>query len=85
MPEVNLRSIQNGKLIYNLESNYILRKRIMNRILPNRRDILVPIANDFYAPVKLQFPPDMSAGTKYPLVVRVDGASGSQLVKSRYF
>ena len=83
MPEVNLRSIKDGKLIYNLESNYNIRKKLMKEILPYRRYIFVPIGNNFTVPVKLQFPPEMSHNTKYPMIVEVNGYPGTQLVQSR--
>ena len=82
---MNLRSIKDGKLIYNLESNYKIRQILMNKVLPQEKYYLVPISNKYSVPVKLIFPPKMSKKTKYPMIVMVAGAPGNQFVHSRYF
>ena len=80
---MNLRSLKDGKLIYNLESNHKLRQSLTDKVLPQRRELFVPIGNNFSAPVKLLFPAEMSLSVKYPMIVMVSGSPGSQYIKSR--
>ena len=80
---MNLRSLEDGKLIFNLESNHNLRQILLDKELPQERNIHVPIENNFYAPVALKFPPKMSPNTKYPLLVMFNGDLENQWVKSK--
>ena len=80
---MNLRRIRDGKLIYNLESNYDLRQILIDTVLPIEEDFLVQMENSFYVPVKLIFPPKMSQNTKYPMLIVLNTYPGSQVVSSR--
>ena len=79
-----MRRIGDGKLIYNLESNYNIRQNLKDKVLPIEEDLFVQMENNFYVPVKLMFPPKMSPNTKYPMLIGVNEYPGDQCVKSRY-
>ena len=79
-----MRRIEDGKLIYNLESNFNLRQILTDKVLPIEEDLFVQMENNFYVPVKLMFPPKMSPNTKYPMLIVVNRSPGSQEVSPRY-
>ncbi|XP_053979176.1 inactive dipeptidyl peptidase 10 isoform X1 [Hylaeus volcanicus] len=68
--------------IYILQNNTLLRERVANLALPQVKTFPVQISGGYNAQVRLYLPPGLREDeiTRYPLIVQVYGAPGSQLV-----
>jgi dipeptidyl aminopeptidase/acylaminoacyl peptidase len=84
IPEVALRNLEDGSLVYLLQDNADLAAKLTSKVLPQRIDTTVEVADGFLAPVKILLPPHMLEGEQYPLLVYVYGGPGSQMVDNRY-
>ncbi|XP_076766360.1 dipeptidyl peptidase 10 isoform X1 [Xylocopa sonorina] len=73
-------------LIYVLQNNTLLRERIAKLALPQVKTFPVEISGGYNAQVKLHLPPGLREDeiTRYPLIVQVYGAPGSQLVTDMF-
>lgn len=73
-------------LIYVLQNNTLLRERIAKLALPQVKTFPVQISGGYNAQVKLYLPPGLREDeiTRYPLIVQVYGAPGSQLVTEMF-
>ena len=83
IPEVALRKLDDGSLVYLLQANAELASKLTGKNLPKRIDTRVEVADGFMAPVKILYPPHMVEGEQYPLLVYVYGGPGSQMVDDR--
>ncbi|EFN79886.1 putative dipeptidyl aminopeptidase C2E11.08 isoform X2 [Harpegnathos saltator] len=74
------------RLISMLQNNTVLRKRVGNIALPQVKTFPVQISGGYNAQVRLHLPPGLREDeiTRYPLVVQVYGAPGSQLVTEMF-
>ncbi|KAL0116963.1 hypothetical protein PUN28_010084 [Cardiocondyla obscurior] len=70
------------RLVTTLQNNTLLRERIGSIALPQVKTFPVQISGGYNAQVRLHLPPGLREDeiTRYPLVVQVHGAPGSQLV-----
>ncbi|XP_076160555.1 dipeptidyl peptidase 10 isoform X2 [Ptiloglossa arizonensis] len=70
------------RLIYVLQNNTLLREKVANLALPQVKTFPVQISGGYNAQVRLHLPPGLREDeiTRYPLIVQVYGAPGSQLV-----
>lgn len=84
IPEVGLRKLDDGSLLYLLQDNEVLAGKLTSKVLPTRLDTMIEVADGFLAPVKLLLPPHMQEGVQYPLIVYVYGGPGSQMVDDRW-
>ena len=86
IPEVHLRNLSDGKIIYTLEDNVLLKENLKDKVLPNQeyKNILIDAEKGFNASVKITYPTNMIEGKKYPLLIDVYGGPGSQKVDYRY-
>ena len=66
------------------DTNELLRSKLKNTAMPTTEIHTIPISNDFFAKVLVQFPPNMdrSGKTKYPMLVDVYGGPDSYSVGS---
>ncbi|KOX79483.1 Inactive dipeptidyl peptidase 10 [Melipona quadrifasciata] len=73
-------------LIYVLQNNTLLRERVNKLALPQVKTFPVQISGGYNAQVKLHLPPGLREDeiTRYPLIVQVYGAPGSQLVTEMF-
>ncbi|CAD1480538.1 unnamed protein product, partial [Heterotrigona itama] len=73
-------------LIYVLQNNTLLRERVNKLALPQVKIFPVQISGGYNAQVKLHLPPGLREDeiTRYPLIVQVYGAPGSQLVTEMF-
>ena len=78
-----MRSITQSQLIKTLQSNIDLKNKLRTKVLPDIKRITVPVAEGFFAQVKLLLPPKRKPGDKYPMIVHVSGVPGFQTVDSR--
>ncbi|XP_073988549.1 dipeptidyl peptidase 4 omega isoform X3 [Rhodnius prolixus] len=88
VPEIALFS-KEGEKILTWERNSRIRRKLGNLILPENKEMRVPIAGasgNMMAHVRLHLPPgiDTSGKTKYPLLVQVYGGPGSNMVTERF-
>ncbi|XP_012217844.1 inactive dipeptidyl peptidase 10 isoform X2 [Linepithema humile] len=74
------------RLIGILQNNTLLRERLANIALPQVKTFPVQISGGYNAQVRLHLPPGLREDeiTRYPLVVQVYGAPGSQLVTEMF-
>lgn len=74
------------RLVYSLQNNTILRERIAKLALPQVKTFPVQISGGYNAQVRLHLPPGLREDeiTRYPLIVQVYGAPGSQLVTDMF-
>ncbi|XP_076651634.1 dipeptidyl peptidase 10 isoform X1 [Halictus rubicundus] len=74
------------RLIYVLQNNTLLREKVANLALPQIKTFPVQISGGYNAQVRLHLPPGLREDeiTRYPLVVQVYGAPGSQLVTEMF-
>nr|XP_033186766.1 dipeptidyl aminopeptidase-like protein 6 isoform X3 [Bombus vancouverensis nearcticus] len=74
------------RLIYVLQNNTLLRERVAKLALPQIKTFPVQISGGYNAQVKLHLPPGLREDeiTRYPLIVQVYGAPGSQLVTETF-
>ncbi|CAK9813213.1 Inactive dipeptidyl peptidase 10 [Anthophora plagiata] len=74
------------RLIYVLQNNTLLRERVAKLALPQVKTFPVQISGGYNAQVKLHLPPGLREDeiTRYPLIVQVYGAPGSQLVTDMF-
>ncbi|XP_017888921.1 inactive dipeptidyl peptidase 10 isoform X3 [Ceratina calcarata] len=74
------------RLIYLLQNNTALRERVAKLALPQVKTFPVQISGGYNAQVKLYLPPGLREDeiTRYPLIVQVYGAPGSQLVTEMF-
>jgi len=86
IPEVHLRNLSDGKIIYTLEDNVLLKENLKDKVLPNQeyKNILIDAEKGFNASVKITYPTNMIEGKKYPLLIDVYGGPGSQKVDYRW-
>jgi len=80
IPESVLRRASDNALVFVFEDNLELEEKLNTKMLPERIDTSVEVEGGFTAPVKIQLPPHMEEGTKYPVLVYVYGGPGSQQV-----
>ena len=59
-------------------------EKLKEKTLPERIDTSVEVDGGFTAPVKIQLPPHMEDGVKYPVLVYVYGGPGSQQVSDSW-
>ncbi|XP_036146942.1 dipeptidyl aminopeptidase-like protein 6 isoform X3 [Monomorium pharaonis] len=88
IPTVGLYKMELGipRLIATLQNNTLLREKIGNIALPQVKTFPVQISGGYNAQVRLHLPPGLREDeiTRYPLVVQVYGAPGSQLVTEKF-
>ncbi|GAB1868634.1 Dipeptidyl peptidase 4 [Camponotus japonicus] len=88
IPTVALYKMEMPKprLITMLQNNTLLRERVANIALPQVKTFPVQISGGYNAQVRLHLPPGLREDeiTRYPLVVQVYGAPGSQLVTDMF-
>ncbi|KZC11531.1 Seprase, partial [Dufourea novaeangliae] len=74
------------RLIYVLQNNTQLRERVGNLALPQIKTFPVQISGGYNAQVRLHLPPGLREDeiTRYPLIVQVYGAPGTQLVTEMF-
>ncbi|CAL1688983.1 unnamed protein product [Lasius platythorax] len=74
------------RLITILQNNTLLRERVASIALPQVKTFPVQISGGYNAQVRLHLPPGLREDeiTRYPLVVQVYGAPGSQLVTEMF-
>ncbi|XP_050457297.1 inactive dipeptidyl peptidase 10 isoform X1 [Cataglyphis hispanica] len=74
------------RLIMILQNNTLLRERVASIALPQVKTFPVQISGGYNAQVRLHLPPGLREDeiTRYPLVVQVYGAPGSQLVTEMF-
>ncbi|XP_076628589.1 dipeptidyl peptidase 10 isoform X1 [Colletes latitarsis] len=74
------------RLIYVLQNNTLLREKVANLALPQVKTFPVQISGGYNAQVRLHLPPGLREDeiTRYPLIVQVYGAPGSQLVTDMF-
>ncbi|XP_011268255.1 venom dipeptidyl peptidase 4 isoform X2 [Camponotus floridanus] len=88
IPTVALYKMEMPKprLITILQNNTLLRERVANIALPQVKTFPVQISGGYNAQVRLHLPPGLREDeiTRYPLVVQVYGAPGSQLVTEMF-
>ncbi|XP_053958788.1 venom dipeptidyl peptidase 4 [Anastrepha ludens] len=66
------------------EDNSAFRQTYANKEFPNNTYLQVPLADGSLAAVKLQFPPNLNATKKYPMLVYVYGGPDSVRVTSAF-
>ncbi|XP_020280777.1 inactive dipeptidyl peptidase 10 isoform X2 [Pseudomyrmex gracilis] len=74
------------RLLVLLQNNTLLRERLANIALPQIKTFPVQISGGYNAQVRLYLPPGLREDeiTRYPLIVQVYGAPGSQLVTETF-
>ncbi|XP_060807147.1 inactive dipeptidyl peptidase 10 [Amyelois transitella] len=74
------------RLLIHLENNTIVKERLSSIALPTPRTFSVQLSSGHTARVRLLLPPGLREDevTKYPLVLKVHGAPGTQLVTERW-
>ncbi|XP_037874079.1 inactive dipeptidyl peptidase 10 isoform X1 [Bombyx mori] len=74
------------RLVMHLENNTVVKERLSLIALPTPRTFSVHLSSGHQARVRLLLPPGLREDevTKYPLVLKVHGAPGSQLVTERW-
>ncbi|XP_053618067.1 inactive dipeptidyl peptidase 10 isoform X2 [Plodia interpunctella] len=74
------------RLLAHLENNTIVKERLSSIALPTPRTFSVQLSSGHTARVRLLLPPGLREDevTKYPLVLKVHGAPGTQLVTERW-
>ena len=80
IPESVLRTAADHSMVFVFEDNLDLERKLEKKSLPERIDTSVEVEGGFSAPVKIQLPPHMEDGVKYPVLVYVYGGPGSQQV-----
>ncbi|XP_025073076.1 inactive dipeptidyl peptidase 10 isoform X3 [Pogonomyrmex barbatus] len=88
IPTVSLYKMEMSmpRLIATLQNNTLLREKITSIALPQIKTFPVQISGGYNAQVRLHLPPGLREDeiTRYPLVVQVYGAPGSQLVTEMF-
>ena len=84
IPESVLRKAEDNSLVFVFEDNLQLEEKLKDKILPERIDTSVEVDGGFTAPVKIQLPPHMEDGVRYPVLVYVYGGPGSQQVSDSW-
>ncbi|RWS30079.1 Inactive dipeptidyl peptidase 10-like protein [Leptotrombidium deliense] len=102
IPKIELRRSEDNEFlskklmecfaVMNLQSNYVVKEKLANKVLPTSRTLIVPLQGGFSsdymsdASVKLFIPPTLREDdtTKYPLLIHVYGGPGSQQVNERF-
>ncbi|KAJ0171534.1 hypothetical protein K1T71_013084 [Dendrolimus kikuchii] len=74
------------RLLVHLENNTAVKERLSEIALPTPRTFSVQLSSGYAAKVRLLLPPGLREDevTKYPLVLKVHGAPGTQLVTERW-
>ncbi|KAG7188926.1 hypothetical protein KM043_008527 [Ampulex compressa] len=88
IPTVGLykTKVPKPRLLSILQNNTVLRERVAKIALPEVKTFPVQISGGYNAQVRLHLPPGLREDeiTRYPLVVQVYGAPGSQLVTEMF-
>ncbi|XP_076368716.1 A-type potassium channel modulatory protein DPP6-like isoform X2 [Tachypleus tridentatus] len=86
IPRIELRQVNENKLLLLLDNNDELRELYDQRAMPKIRTFKVPLSNGYSAIVRLFLPPELSDDeiTKYPMLVHVYGGPGGQLVTEKF-
>ena len=84
IPESVLRRSSDHSTVFVFEDNQELEQKLAEKTLPERIDTSIGVDGGFSAPVKIQLPPHMEDGVKYPVLVYVYGGPGSQQVSDSW-
>nr|XP_049701899.1 inactive dipeptidyl peptidase 10 isoform X1 [Helicoverpa armigera]XP_049701900.1 inactive dipeptidyl peptidase 10 isoform X2 [Helicoverpa armigera] len=79
-------ALPDPRLLAHLENNTVVKERLAAIALPTPRTFSVQLSSGHAARVRLLLPPGLREDevTKYPLVLKVHGAPGTQLVTERW-
>ncbi|XP_076313110.1 prolyl endopeptidase FAP-like isoform X2 [Tachypleus tridentatus] len=86
VPRIELRQVEENKLLLVLDNNEGLRELYHQRVFPKVQTFRVRLTASFSAIVRLFLPPQLRKEeiTKYPMLVYVYGGPGSQLVTEKF-
>jgi len=86
IPEVYLRNLTDGTIIFTLEDNAALKNNLQGKQLPvtEYKNIMVDNEKQLMAPVRMTYSGSLAEGSKHPLLVEVYGGPGSQKVDYRW-
>ncbi|CAD5116647.1 DgyrCDS5517 [Dimorphilus gyrociliatus] len=84
VPEYKLRKTNDEDFTRILEDNTEFKEKLEKKIVPKKEYLKVPIGGGYDAWAEIMKPPNMTDGTKYPVIVTTYGGPGSQRVTERF-
>ena len=84
IPRVELRNAQTNELIEIFEENRKLYRFLQTKFIPRYEKIYVKLADNFDAIVEFILPHDFNEEKRYPMVIELYGAPGTQMIKDKY-
>nr|XP_027196831.1 prolyl endopeptidase FAP-like [Dermatophagoides pteronyssinus] len=84
IPRVELRNAQTNELIEIFEENRKLFRFLQTKFIPRYEKIYVKLADNYDAIVEFILPHDFNEERRYPMVIELYGAPGTQMIKDKY-
>lgn len=84
IPRVELRNADTNDLIEVLEENTRLFQFLQTKFIPRYEKIYVKLPDNFDAIVEFILPHDFDENRRYPMVIELYGAPGTQMIKDKY-
>ncbi|KAH1024091.1 venom dipeptidyl peptidase 4 isoform X2 [Dendroctonus ponderosae] len=79
-----IQSLSNDSDTYLWNNNSKVRERLSKKLRFSQKDLLVPVANNFTARVRLLLPPNFNDSERYPAVVYVYGGPNSNVINDAF-